>query len=142
GINNAKAWVLGKIKGFGGSIIKGIKGIFKIKSPSRIMRDEIGKNLTLGIGVGLEDGMPDLQRDADKELSGLTKKMKTTVDFETSSIGTKITAGTTGNKETSNIVNNNDNGVTQNVTIVNPERTPSENARQLRKVGRDLALGY
>ncbi|WP_434310480.1 phage tail tape measure protein [Hominifimenecus sp. rT4P-3] len=31
--------------------------------------------------------------------------------------------------------------VTQNVTIVNPERTPAENARALRKVGRELAFG-
>jgi len=30
----------------------------------------------------------------------------------------------------------------QDVTIVNPQNTPSENARALKKVGRDLALGY
>lgn len=142
GIISLKDWILRKVRGFADSIIGGIKGVFGINSPSRIMRDEVGENLTLGIGVGLEKGMPDLQKDAQKELSSLTKKMKATVDFESNSIGTKITAGTTGNKETNNIVNNNDNGVTQNVTIVNPENTPSENARELKKVGRDLALGY
>lgn len=42
----------------------------------------------------------------------------------------------------SSITNNNDNGIIQNVNIVNPEGTPSENARQLKKAGRELALGY
>ena len=41
----------------------------------------------------------------------------------------------------STVTNNNDNGITQNVTIVNPERTPSENARALRKVGREIVFG-
>ena len=57
GINNAKDWVLGKIKGFGSSILNGIKGIFGIHSPSTVFRDQIGKNLALGIGEGFEDEM-------------------------------------------------------------------------------------
>lgn len=35
GIKNAKDWVLGKIKGLGESILKGIKSIFGIASPSK-----------------------------------------------------------------------------------------------------------
>src|SRR5690606_7641339 len=120
----------------------GIKGIFGIKSPSTLMRDEIGKNLTLGIGVGLEDGMPELQRDAEKELAKLSEKMKATIGLESSIIGMKITAGTSVGKGTQSIVNHNDHGITQNVTIVSPKGSPSENARQLKKVGRELALGY
>lgn len=57
GINNAKDWVLDKIKGFGSSILNGIKGIFGIHSPSTVFRDQIGKNLALGIGEGFEDEM-------------------------------------------------------------------------------------
>lgn len=98
GINNAKGWVLSKIKGFGSSIVKGIKNIFGIKSPSTIMRDEVGENLTLGIGVGLEKGMPNLQRDVNDEMSKLTRKMKATVDVESSSVGNKITASSESNK--------------------------------------------
>jgi len=57
GINNAKDWVLNKIKGFGSAILDGIKGIFGIHSPSTVFRDQIGKNLALGIGEGFEDEM-------------------------------------------------------------------------------------
>ena len=57
GINNAKDWVLGKIKGFGKSILNGIKTFFGIHSPSTVFKDEIGSNLALGIGEGFEDEM-------------------------------------------------------------------------------------
>jgi phage-related protein len=60
GIKNAKDWVMDKIKGFGSSIVKGIKGIFGIHSPSTVFRDEIGSNLAKGIGVGFTSEMNDV----------------------------------------------------------------------------------
>lgn len=57
GINNAKDWVLNKIKGFGSAILDGIKGFFGIHSPSRVFRDEIGSNLALGLGEGFTQEM-------------------------------------------------------------------------------------
>ena len=68
GINNAKNWVLDKIKGFGKSILNGIKGIFGIHSPSTVFRDEIGKNLALGLGEGFEDEMQDVNKEMQKVL--------------------------------------------------------------------------
>lgn len=53
GINNAKDWVLSKIKGFGQGIVDGIKNVFGIHSPSIIMRDKVGKNLILGLIEGI-----------------------------------------------------------------------------------------
>lgn len=55
GINNAEEWVLDKIRGFGKSILNGIKSFFGIASPSRVMRDVIGKNLVYGIGNGISE---------------------------------------------------------------------------------------
>jgi len=52
GINGAKQWVLDKIKGFGKSILKGIKSIFGIKSPSKEF-EIIGRYNVMG----LEEGM-------------------------------------------------------------------------------------
>lgn len=68
GINNAKNWVLDKIKGFGKSIVSGIKGIFGIHSPSTVFRDEIGVNLAKGIGVGFEDEMGNVNDTIQKSL--------------------------------------------------------------------------
>lgn len=68
GINNAKDWVLDKIKGFGKSIVNGIKNIFGIHSPSTVFRDEIGSNLAKGIGVGFEDEMRSVNDTINKSL--------------------------------------------------------------------------
>jgi phage-related protein/predicted nucleic acid-binding Zn-ribbon protein len=57
GINNAKDWVLNKIKGFGQSILNGIKSFFGIHSPSTVFKDQIGTNLALGIGEGFTEEM-------------------------------------------------------------------------------------
>lgn len=64
GINNAKDWVLGKIKGFGNAILKGIKGIFGIHSPSTEFA-WIGKMNMLGLTKGMEDMQPEVQQAID-----------------------------------------------------------------------------
>ena len=53
GINNAKDWVLDKIKGFGESVLKGIKKIFGINSPSKETEYD-GAMLAEGIAVGVK----------------------------------------------------------------------------------------
>lgn len=140
GISSMGDWILNLIGNFAGNIIDGIKGFFKIKSPSRLMRDEVGKYLVQGIGVGVDMETPNLQKDIDANMSDLVDKMKTAVDYEVAMTTERVTSSSYRNIPAT-VTNNNDNGVTQNVTIVNPERTPSENARALRKVGRELAFG-
>lgn len=63
GINNAKDWIIGKIKGFKDSVLNGIKSFFGIHSPSTVFRDEVGKNLALGLGLGFTDEMKDVTSD-------------------------------------------------------------------------------
>lgn len=53
GIKNAKDWVLDKIKGFGESVLKGIKKIFGINSPSKETEYD-GAMLAEGIAVGVK----------------------------------------------------------------------------------------
>lgn len=55
GISNMVSWIGNKIRGFGESVLGGIKSFFGIKSPSRVMRDEVGKMLGLGIAGGIVD---------------------------------------------------------------------------------------
>lgn len=54
GINDAVGWVIEKIKGFGLSILDGIKSIFGIASPSK-ETTKIGKYLTEGLANGMTD---------------------------------------------------------------------------------------
>lgn len=139
GIKNAKDWLWDKITGFCSGIMDGFKNALGIHSPSRLMRDIIGTNLVRGIGVGVDLETPNLQKDIDSNMSDLVAKMKGTVNYETAKTSA-IVAGSRINN-TTNTITHNDNGITQNVTIVNPERTPSENARALKKTGRDLVFG-
>lgn len=76
GISNMTGWVISKIQGFGNSVLSGLKKFFGIKSPSRLMRDEVGKYLAEGIGVGFEKNIP--VDDMQKSLSDPLKKIKRT----------------------------------------------------------------
>jgi len=62
GISKAGAWLWEKITGFFGGIVDGIKNFFGIHSPSTLFRDQIGKNLALGIGEGFDDEMKNVAR--------------------------------------------------------------------------------
>lgn len=53
GISNMAGWIGGKIKGFGDGILGGIKDFFGIKSPSRVMRDQVGEMLGQGLAIGI-----------------------------------------------------------------------------------------
>lgn len=57
GLKDSVGWLRDKISGWVSGIMKDIKGFFGIHSPSRLMRDEVGKYLAEGIGVGFEDEM-------------------------------------------------------------------------------------
>lgn len=61
GISNMGAWIGQKIKGFGQNVVNKLKDFFGIKSPSTLMRDEIGKHLATGTVGGFEDEMAHLQ---------------------------------------------------------------------------------
>lgn len=55
GISDAGAWLWDQIRGFGQSVIGNIKGVFGISSPSKVMREQVGKQISAGIGEGIMD---------------------------------------------------------------------------------------
>lgn len=75
GISDMTGWIIDKIQGFGKSVLGGIKDFFGIKSPSRLMRDEVGKYLAQGVGVGFELNMPtdDMIKSADAAVQRMRK---------------------------------------------------------------------
>lgn len=93
GISNTKEWLVNKIKGIGKAITGTFKKIFGIKSPSKLFRNEIGKNLILGVGVAFEKD-DDL---IDKQISDfgddVYKKMQGAVNMETGKMAFSGTAG-------------------------------------------------
>lgn len=57
GISGAGGWLMGQISNFASGVVDGIKGFFGIHSPSRVMRDQVGKYIAQGIGEGFSDEM-------------------------------------------------------------------------------------
>ncbi len=68
GISDMTSWVIGKIKGFGDSVLGGIKKFFGISSPSKLFEDEVGVYLAQGIGEGFSD-----------EMKNVTKQMENSI---------------------------------------------------------------
>lgn len=62
GLQNSVGWLRSKVSGWVSGIMSDIKGFFGIHSPSRLMRDEVGKYLAMGIGVGFEDEMSSVSK--------------------------------------------------------------------------------
>lgn len=71
GIKAGAKWAVDAIKDLGKSMLNGIKDFFHIKSPSAVMRDEIGKNLVLGVA----DGVVDNQRVALDAMGNFSRDM-------------------------------------------------------------------
>ena len=88
GISNMTGWIIDKIGGFADSVVDSICGFFGIFSPSRVMRDEVGKMLVKGIGVGVEVETPKLEKDIEANMSDLVYKMNSTVAMESSRANT------------------------------------------------------
>ena len=87
GIKDATGWILDKIKGFGQSVLDGIKSIFGIHSPSTLFRDEVGKNLALGIGEGFADTMSDVSADM---LGAIPTEFDAEIHSNISGVGTTL----------------------------------------------------
>ena len=62
-------WLGEKLKGIGQTFVNGLKSFFKIKSPSGLMRDLIGRNLARGVVVGWESELSSAARDMQASLN-------------------------------------------------------------------------
>lgn len=83
GISDFTGWIVDKVKGFASSILGGIKGFLGIKSPSRIMRDEVGHWIPEGLAVGIEDNMKPIKNAVDEMGELVTNDFEADVTFGT-----------------------------------------------------------
>lgn len=128
GVKNAASSLIQVFKDLASSALDAVKDFFGIHSPSRVMRDQVGKMIPAGMAEGVEDGMDD---EEDRIQEAMRKGVPTTIDSYINtksgyvSYGTAVAAG----------------GFTQNITINSPkELSPSEVARQTRNQTRQMVL--
>lgn len=93
GITNMGSAVKNAAKKVVNSIKDNIKSFFGIHSPSTVMRDEIGKNLILGVGVAFEKDDDLINKQISDFGDDVYKKMQGAVNMET---GKMAFSGTTG----------------------------------------------
>lgn len=94
GIGDKVQWIIDKIKGFGKKIIKGIKDVFGIHSPSKVFA-EIGEYMGEGLGLGWDDAVSEVK---DQMLDDMD--MEGNVVMNTDVKGNKTAGGNTnGNTE-------------------------------------------
>lgn len=82
GIKDMGSWIAGKIKGFGESVLGGIKDFFGINSPSKVMEEQVGQNLALGIGEGFE-----------KNIGAVNKEITDAMNFDDASVNVNASRG-------------------------------------------------
>lgn len=80
GIQKQWGTLKNNIANLGDSIVQKFKSVFGIKSPSRRFRDEIGKQLSAGIGVGFEDELSNVYRDMQRAIDMEQEKLVASVE--------------------------------------------------------------
>lgn len=90
GIGSVKDWILDKISGFCDGIVDGMLDFFGIHSPSRLLRDLVGKMLPPGIAVGFEMAMPKSTKDILNEVDGMNAELQKQVNANVNDIGVPL----------------------------------------------------
>ena len=75
GIKNAGSWFYGQVNSFFSGIVDGVKGALGIGSPSKVMRDEVGKWLPPGAAVGVEQSMPKTTKEILGEFNSMVNQV-------------------------------------------------------------------
>lgn len=107
GIKSAAGWLKDKVDDFAGGLVDDFKDVFGIHSPSRVMRDSVGKYLAQGVGEGFTEELPDIGKDAVKMFTSINF----TPDISTDAVRALELQGTGMNNiaeasATSEIINN------------------------------------
>lgn len=76
GITGMGSWLASKVSGFFSGIVDGAKKALGIHSPSRVMRDQVGKYIAEGVGVGIEENSSGVMDQVRKMNEGILDESK------------------------------------------------------------------
>ena len=80
GISDSWTDLVDNVKDLAGSLVRSVKGVLKINSPSKVFRDDVGAWIAPGIAQGFKDTLPQAVSDMENELN---KEIK---DFDTDGV--------------------------------------------------------
>ena len=132
GIGSMVSAVGEAIGGIAEKIKSGISKAMDVNSPSRWMRDKIGKMLPAGISVGVMANLSPL----DKATDAMANRLKVNAGSSVAAMSSRMA----GQGVTNQTI---EKGVTQNITINSPKAlSPAETARMNKRVAQQLAMGW
>lgn len=111
GMTTAGDVIWKSIKAVGNSMLEGIKNFFKIKSPSKLMEDEIGMMLGLGVGEGIVGSTKKVLQDVKQFDNAILNGLK--LDKQVALAG-----ASSGGSVGGSITNTSNINLTQNITTV------------------------
>lgn len=76
GLNNSIGWIKSKITAWVGDVMKFLKKLFGIASPSKVMKKEIGLNLGFGVAEGIEGSIGMVR----KAMGNLSREVEASVN--------------------------------------------------------------
>lgn len=148
GISSGWGWLQDTVSGLAGSLFASAKKALGINSPSKVFADEVGRWIPPGIGEGMEEAMPDLERQIGEQLEHFAEKMQTAIEVESSSITVK--SGVKAQYEAAKEYPVRENGSTglsgnawneqpqQVINVNQPCRSPVEMGREIKRIWREL----
>ena len=126
GLNIIQGIGNGIIQGVGGlvqsaisacsSLVSSVKGALGIHSPSRVMRDMVGKYIPQGISVGIDKEMPNTIKGVKANINDLYNELRGVVDVETAKTTAEIaTVNNITTVVSDSTVSNNDKPIGQTI---------------------------
>ena len=76
GITGMGSWISSKVSGFFSGIVDGAKKALGIHSPSRVFKDQVGKYIAEGVGVGIEENSSGVMDQLRKMNAGILAESK------------------------------------------------------------------
>lgn len=84
GIQNAKDWLISKVKSLASSILQGMKDALGIHSPSKVFQEQVGKWIPEGVAIGIEANTDSALDSIDKMNDEIFDKINKAVYLEVS----------------------------------------------------------
>ena len=143
GITGAAGWFKDQVHNFFSGIVDGAKDALGIHSPARKMIP-VGKYTVEGAEVGMKKQMPKLQSNMREKIANLTKGLREKVNAEAQYLGANIISKSNleiNAKVPEQITTNNDNGIQQTFVFNKEVDSPSDIARKVKQIGRDIVFG-
>ncbi len=145
GISSGWSWLVDKVKSLANSLFEGAKEALGINSPSRVFAREVGRWIPPGIGVGIDEAMPDLESQMGDDMDRIAQKMQAAVEVETGKITVKTKTKAQHTADTEYPSDGGDTYYDQHIEQENnyhvPVATPSETSKAQREAARKLLGG-